>query len=104
MACLLLPSLALLILAAPARGQVQEPFPDFGQRQLNEENVQRHRHIHEQYMARRRLLIESDDWKISSRQERKAKLNALKREFRQREQWMKQDYIQRREALWSGAE
>ena len=68
-------------------------------RSLDEENVERHRRLHEQFLARRRLLTDSDTWKLSSRAERKAQLRALKTEYREREQWLRDDYLQKRDGM-----
>lgn len=67
--------------------------------QLDQENVERHRRLHEQFLARRKLLTESDDWKFSSWSERRAQLKALRREYDEREAWLRDDYLQKREGL-----
>jgi len=50
-----------------------------------------------EYEERRRELVESPDYKSLSRRERKARVRALKNEFRVREQQMEDEYKSKRE-------
>jgi hypothetical protein len=75
------------------------PPPSGAMRQLDEESQARRLVQGELYRARKRLLLETDEWRFGSRAERKERLRALNLEYRQREQWLSDDYMQKREGL-----
>jgi hypothetical protein len=86
---------------APRQSQASAPAAEAERsvRELDLENVERHKRLQELFQKRRLLMIDSDAWRFASRSERKHQLGELKAEFRQREAWLKQEYRRRREAL-----
>jgi hypothetical protein len=79
------------------------PPPDQGSiRNLDEENVARHKKMFELYRARKRMLVESEEWRYGSLYERRSRLRELNREYRQRAQWMRDDYRSKRRELERG--
>lgn len=64
--------------------------------QLGREESAERKTLESEYEERRRELVESPEYKALSRRERKAKIRALKNEFRVREQQLEEGYDGRR--------
>ena len=68
-------------------------------RLLEEANAERRRSLAADFAARHRSLVDSDEWHAACRSERKAKLQALKAEFREKERRLREAYYRKRAQL-----
>ena len=68
-------------------------------RRLDEVNASVRRKLWREFAARKRKLLETEEWKLSSRSERKAMLKSLKEEFRAREERLRSSYLTNRQRI-----
>ena len=86
-----------LLLAWPARAQ-----PDaetFALRRLDTERDAARQAIDEEFALRRKAMMASEAWSLSTDEERRQRLGALREEFRDHERRLEQQYESRRTQL-----
>lgn len=89
---------ALLLCAPRARAQQGGA----GLRRLDAERNAAEQAITEEFDQRRKAMTESEAWTLSTDEERRQRLEALKEEFRDHERRLKEEYEARRDMLTKG--
>lgn len=92
-----------IVRAEPAADEMPPPVTvgDVEQRlaDLSRETEETRKKLAQDFSARRRTLVESDEWKGFSRLERRSRLRALNEDYKEREERLKEDYKARRDEL-----